>query len=177
LNIPLRSGLNGTNFLKIFTNVVDSTIKNYAPDAIVMQCGVDGLFGDPLGGKWNLDIKSVGTAVKHVLGYNLPTLLFGGGGYSKSLAARCWTYCTAVALELEDIIPKDIPEHPFFPDYGPDFTLFCDHGNQFDRNEIGDYSDNVLVEALGLLRNLKIDRNMRKGKSDNRSEIVNENPS
>jgi histone deacetylase 8 len=156
LNIPLRSGLNGDNFLKIFTNVIENTVKNYGPDVIVMQCGVDGLFGDPLGGKWNLDIKSFGMAVKHVLSYKLPTMLLGGGGYSKALAARCWTYCTAVALELEDIIPKDIPEHAFFSDYGPDFTIFCDSGNQFDRNEIGEYTDNVMEEALNLLENLKI---------------------
>ena len=157
LNIPLRSGLNGSNFLNIFQKVVDNTIQNYKPDAIVMQCGVDGLFGDPLGGKWNLDIKSVGLAVKNVLGFKIPTLLLGGGGYEKALAARCWTYCTAVTLELEEILPTDIPEHVYFSDYGPDFTIFCDPGNQQDRNEIGEYSDNLLEEALNLLGRLKID--------------------
>lgn len=176
LNLPLRSGLNGNNFLKIFTNVVQSTIQNYRPDAIVMQCGVDGLFGDPLGGKWNLDIKSVGMAVKHILSYKLPTLLLGGGGYAKALAARCWTYCTAVALELEHILPKDIPEHEFFADYGPDFTIFCDPGNQFDRNEIGQYSDNLMEEALNLLGNLKIDSKRREEKSDNVSQTLKEDP-
>lgn len=139
-----------------------------------MQCGVDGLFGDPLGGKWNLDIKSVGLAVKNVLDYKLPTLLLGGGGYEKALAARCWTYCTAVALEMEDILPTDIPEHIFFPDYGPDFTIFCDAGNQFDRNEIGEYTDNLMEEALNLLGKLNIGT---KEKSENHLQAMKKDPS
>ena len=157
LNIPLRSGLNGLNFLKIFKNVVNNVLSCYSPDSIVMQCGVDGLFGDPLDGKWNLDIESFGEAVGFVLRYNIPTLLFGGGGYNQAMAARCWTYCTAVALEIEEIIPMDIPEHILLTEYGPDFRIFAEKGNQQDENDVGKYSDTLMNDALKLITKLYIE--------------------
>ena len=33
--------------------------------------------------------------------YNLPLLLLGGGGYTIRNVARCWTYETSVALNVE----------------------------------------------------------------------------
>lgn len=45
--------------------------------------------------------------VKIVKNYGLPTLVLGGGGYTKRNVARCWTYETAVLLD-EDI-SNDIP--------------------------------------------------------------------
>ena len=45
--------------------------------------------------------------VKIVKNYGLPTLVLGGGGYTKRNVARCWTYETGVLLD-EDI-SNDIP--------------------------------------------------------------------
>lgn len=33
--------------------------------------------------------------------FNLPLLMLGGGGYTIRNVARCWTYETAVALDIE----------------------------------------------------------------------------
>jgi acetoin utilization deacetylase AcuC-like enzyme len=43
LNVPLQQGLSGTVFVKCFQTIVGNVIKYYTPDAIVMQCGADGL--------------------------------------------------------------------------------------------------------------------------------------
>ena len=39
--------------------------------------------------------------VEFVKKFNLPLLLLGGGGYTIRNVARCWTYETSVALEID----------------------------------------------------------------------------
>lgn len=53
-------------------------MKSYQPNAIIMQCGADGLAGDKLGG-FNLTVKSYAYCVKYILSLCKPTLLLGGG--------------------------------------------------------------------------------------------------
>ncbi|KAJ3106887.1 Histone deacetylase 8 [Phlyctochytrium planicorne] len=48
LNIPLQRGLKRQNLSKRFREVVGPALRTYNPDAIVMQCGADGLWGDAL---------------------------------------------------------------------------------------------------------------------------------
>jgi acetoin utilization deacetylase AcuC-like enzyme len=155
LNIPLKSGLSGSNFLDLFKMITESCLESYQPEAIVMECGADGLAGDPLKGNWNLDIKSVGDAVSHILSFRKPTLLFGGGGYSPPLAAKCFAYCTAVALGMQNTLPEDIPEHDFFEAYGPDFTIWNDPSNAPDLNKVEGYAEQVAEKAKSIIRNLK----------------------
>jgi acetoin utilization deacetylase AcuC-like enzyme len=56
-------------------------------------------------------------------------LLLGGGGYSPSQTARSWLLCTAAACEgarpglFWSRLPKDVPNHCYFPRYGPTFEL------------------------------------------------------
>ncbi|KAL7488100.1 hypothetical protein ACHAW6_013699 [Cyclotella cf. meneghiniana] len=56
-------------------------------------------------------------------------LVLGGGGYSPSQTSRTWLLCTAAACEgarpglFWSHLPKDIPNHSYFPRYGPTFDL------------------------------------------------------
>lgn len=52
--------------------------SKYKPDAIVCQCGVDTLAGDPMA-SFNLTQFGVGRCVKNLLSWGIPTLLLGGG--------------------------------------------------------------------------------------------------
>lgn len=47
--------------------------------------------------------------MRHVLSYNKPTLLLGGGGYGvPENAARCWVYETGVALGIpKSSLPRE----------------------------------------------------------------------
>ena len=45
--------------------------------------------------------------VKFVRGFNIPTLVLGGGGYTVRNVARCWTYETASLLEAD--ISNELP--------------------------------------------------------------------
>ncbi|KAJ3296190.1 Histone deacetylase 8 [Borealophlyctis nickersoniae] len=132
LNIPLASGLSDETFISSFTTIITAAFESYNPAVIVMQCGADGCAGDPIGREWNLSIRSHGAAVKHVLDLNVPTILLGGGGYSNTLAARCWAYVTGIACGVN--ISEDIPEHSLWADYAPDFRIWNDVQGTKDEN-------------------------------------------
>ncbi len=67
-----------------------------------------------------------------MVSWNLPLLVLGGGGYNSENAARVWARTTArlCGTELED----DIPEHPYFQNYGPDFKLSLEPSPIPDKN-------------------------------------------
>ncbi|KAJ3218882.1 Histone deacetylase 8 [Clydaea vesicula] len=157
LNIPLKKGLKSELFLKLFKIILEKVMLKYNPDAIVLQCGADGIAFDPLG---HSDKKPSSE------GWNLDVTVFGGGGYNNENTARSWTYTLLKLLELEKAtvsnFPLDdnifhnnhkesqyewflqqeklkdyniIPEHKYFEYYGPDFSLIVDTSNMKDDNE------------------------------------------
>lgn len=87
--------------------------------------------GDPLG-KWNLSTHDYGDCIKRILAWKKPLLVLGGGGYNTPSASRCYAYLTSVILGRE--ISDDVPEHEYFEDYEPAFTLHVDAGRQADEN-------------------------------------------
>ncbi|KAF9201411.1 Histone deacetylase 8 [Haplosporangium sp. Z 27] len=131
VNVPLRSGLSESNLLRIFDEMIEPLFKTYSADAVVLQCGVDGMTGDPLG-KWNLSMNSYGECLKKIMAWKKPVMILGGGGYKTSSAARCYAYLTNLVLGSE--ISEEIPEHDYFEDYEPDFMLQLDVGRQTDEN-------------------------------------------
>lgn len=52
--------------------------NSYSPKCIVVQCGADGLVGDPIGG-FNLTPKALAECVKNVMKWEKPILFLGGG--------------------------------------------------------------------------------------------------
>ena len=48
LNIPLKPGLSNEIMLKLYTSIIPHPVSTYQPNAIVLQCGADGLYEDPL---------------------------------------------------------------------------------------------------------------------------------
>ncbi|MBW0547362.1 hypothetical protein O181_087077 [Austropuccinia psidii MF-1] len=104
-------------------------INVYKPSAIVIQCGVDGLAEDPLGGRlWGFGLEEMGHCLEIVVQDSLAVgrkvLLLGGGGYHTANAARAWAYFTSIALgrklDLTTEIPLNVERET---DYGPGYTL------------------------------------------------------
>ncbi|KAI8597886.1 hypothetical protein EDD21DRAFT_396391 [Dissophora ornata] len=131
VNVPLKSGLSESTLSRIFDEMLEPLFKNYSPDAVVLQCGVDGMAGDPLG-KWNLSIKSYADCLKKIMAWKRPLMVLGGGGYKTSSAARCYANLTSVVIGRQ--ISDEIPEHEYFEDYAPDFMLQVGAGRQADEN-------------------------------------------
>lgn len=63
----------------------------FKPNAMVIQLGADSLANDRLG-HFNLSIRGHGSCLNHLLKYNIPTIMLGGGGYTVSNVARCWAF-------------------------------------------------------------------------------------
>lgn len=98
LNLALEPGLTSPNLLRLFDSCIVPLFETYQPDAIVVQCGCDGLAGDPVK-EWNLDSTGLSEIVRRVIeDWNKPTLLLGGGGYNNANAARCWATLTSAAV-------------------------------------------------------------------------------
>ena len=116
LSLPLKAGASCVTFARVW-RIVDRVLEAFAPDYIVLQCGVDGLAEDPVGA-WNWALGGEGGlawCVQHVLDYPAKVLLLGGGtilvrfrhfvtphilsgGYSLSNTARAWALLTSLAV-------------------------------------------------------------------------------
>lgn len=119
-NFPLNEAYSDNTIQFVFEKVFNSVYSNFAPDAIVVQCGADALSHDPHGGAC-LTSRGYCACISTVLDKQKPTMLLGGGGYNHSNTARLWTTLTAfvTGVELDEIIP----EHNEWPEYGPDYML------------------------------------------------------
>jgi histone deacetylase 1/2 len=99
VNVPLMDGMDDSGFKAIFKSVMQKVMDVYQPGAVVLQCGADSLAADRLG-CFNLSLDGHADCVKFMKRFNVPLLVTGGGGYTKSNVARCWTYET-VGLALD----------------------------------------------------------------------------
>merc|ERR1719384_2150169 len=134
----------------IFVPVMSRVMELYQPSAIVLQCGADSLSGDRLG-CFNLTLKGHAKCVEFMKKYNLPLMLLGGGGYTIRNVARCWTYETAVALNVE--IANELPYNDYFEYFGPDFKLHISPSNMTNQNT-PEYMDKIKTRLFENLRML-----------------------
>lgn len=132
LNIAVpKSGLSDTNFNLLVNECIKLVFEAVKPDALVLQCGVDGLAGDPCR-EFNISLKGYGRAVQSILSWcrtssyameddtgqfkdefskDVPVLILGGGGYHSTNAARAWAYLTSIALDRPlDLNKGTIPD-------------------------------------------------------------------
>jgi acetoin utilization protein AcuC len=95
VNVPMPVGTYDGIFLKAFHKIVLPMIEAFGPDVIVLELGMDGLGGDPLG-HWNLTNNVFADAINMVLKFNKPILATGGGGYNIENTARGWALAWSV---------------------------------------------------------------------------------
>ena len=62
----------------MFCRILTHVREKFNPEAIVCQCGADGLAGDPME-SFNLTPVALAKCVHLLLSWKLPTLLLGGG--------------------------------------------------------------------------------------------------
>jgi len=74
-------------------------------------------------GPFCLTTKGHGECLKRIKSWGIPMMVLGGGGYTIKNVARCWTYETAVCLEMENDISEDLPPNDYYEHYNPDFKL------------------------------------------------------
>jgi histone deacetylase HOS2 len=104
---------------------MEPTIATFQPSSIVLQCGADSLGCDRLG-CFNLSIAAHGECVRFIKSFGLPLLVVGGGGYTIKNVSRCWTYETAVLLDLHQSLPSSLPHTAYDDFFAPDWKLHPD---------------------------------------------------
>ena len=107
INLPVPAGLNDTEMALILDRLVLPAVTAHRPDAIVLQCGADGVEEDP---QSHLSLSNnAHLAVLTALRPLAPRLLvLGGGGYNPWSVGRLWTavWGTLAGQEMPDQLPR-----------------------------------------------------------------------
>ncbi|KAK9430414.1 hypothetical protein V1505DRAFT_393334 [Lipomyces doorenjongii] len=148
INVGLRAGLNDTSLRRILRDVIRPAFERFQPEAVVLQCGADGLARDPTK-EWNLSIRGLSSVILDIIDFGKPTLVVGGGGYNHLDAARLWCLVLGELLVGKEVTEKwdMIPEgsnfiHKYVDDgyaYFPDEVRTID-----DLNLKDDFLDRVV---------------------------------
>jgi acetoin utilization protein AcuC len=112
LNFPLLPGTNNKLYLKIFETCIPKILKEYHPDILATQLGVDTHFNDPLT-QLGVSIKLHKSLADRIYKYaeqycNNRWLAFGGGGYLMNVVPRAWTLFLARMLNVD--LPNSLPQ-------------------------------------------------------------------
>jgi acetoin utilization protein AcuC len=97
VNFPLPVGTHDAAFLRIFDRGVMPLVKAYDPDVVVIELGMDALAGDPLA-HLHLSNNAYADVLERVLGWGIPILATGGGGYHVENTVRGWALCWSVLV-------------------------------------------------------------------------------
>ena len=102
LNVPLLPGSTDEQFIGAFNEIV-VFIEKFSPDFIFLQCGADGLDGDPITHlKYSPKAHSYAASKLHELAHSIcdgRILAMGGGGYNKENVDRAWIAVAKVLSE------------------------------------------------------------------------------
>ncbi|KAG8815325.1 hypothetical protein FRC17_000743 [Serendipita sp. 399] len=133
LSIPLARGASAPTFASIWTSV-ESIKEAFKPDFVVVQCGVDGLAGDPMAiWNWSLPVEdqgSLGWCVQNVLNWECKTLLLGGVHMYNLITMQ-----TQLQVGKQPEADMPIPEHGSWLRYAPSFTMEIEKGSMRDENQ------------------------------------------
>ena len=154
LNVPLQDGIDNESYVSLFKSIMEPTITTFQPSSIVLQCGADSLGCDRLG-CFNLSIAAHGECVRFIKSFNLPLVVLGGGGYTIKNVSRCWTYETAVLLDLQQSLPNSLPHTAYDDFFAPDWKLHPDLAAG--RNRIENLNTRKALERIriGVLERLR----------------------
>ena len=102
VNIQLLPG-DGDERVKEILPRLEEFANNAAPEFIILQCGADGLAGDPLGGLAYSEFVHIEVArILHRVSHKFSKgriIALGGGGYDPDNCARAWTSVVKAFLE------------------------------------------------------------------------------
>ncbi len=104
VNLPVPRGLNDDEMALIRDYVILPRVSDFRPDAIVLQCGADGVEEDPQA-HLSLSNRSHWTILHGLMDLAAPRLLvLGGGGYNPWSVGRLWTgvWGTLNGFEIPD---------------------------------------------------------------------------
>ena len=106
VNLPLQPYTDDAVYAPAFEAVVPPLLRAFAPDAIVLQLGIDSHRTDPLTHlAWT--VQGFTQIVARLLEFSPRIVALGGGGYDLPNVARAWTAAWAAMNGVE--VPAEIP--------------------------------------------------------------------
>lgn len=151
LNIPLQDGIDNESYVSLFKSIMEPTIHTFRPSVIVLQCGADSLGCDRLGA-FNLSIAAHGECVRFIKAFDIPLLVLGGGGYTVKNVARCWTYETAVLLDVHQNLSAYLPSTAYDSFFAPDYKLHPPISGRVENQNTRKELERIRVGVLERLR-------------------------
>ncbi|WP_349252197.1 acetoin utilization protein AcuC [Actibacterium sp. MT2.3-13A] len=106
-NLPVPRGLNDTEMALVLERLILPRVSDFAPHAIVLQCGADAVAEDPLS-RLALSNNAHWEVVAALRPLSPRYLVLGGGGYNPWSVGRLWTGVWATLNGLD--IPARLPE-------------------------------------------------------------------
>jgi len=106
VNLPLQPFTDDAVYEPAFEAVVPPLLRAFAPDALVIQLGIDAHRTDPLT-HLALSIQGFLRSVRRLLEFAPRVVALGGGGYDIANVARAWTGAWAAINDLT--LPEPIP--------------------------------------------------------------------
>jgi acetoin utilization protein AcuC len=106
INLPVPQGLNDSEFLYIFNNLIRPVCNTIKPQAIVITCGADAIDADPLS-KMSLSNQALWQVVMQLKTQTEHLIVLGGGGYNPWTTVRAWVGLWG--LLSGNILPKTLP--------------------------------------------------------------------
>lgn len=108
LNLPLKPGSDDKDFIAAFKKI-ESFMENVAkPELIILQCGADGLKGDPITHlEYTPKAHRYAADVLHRLSHiycNGRIIALGGGGYNQKNIAEAWTQVISSLIETPNLL-------------------------------------------------------------------------
>jgi acetoin utilization protein AcuC len=95
INVPLPIGTYDKAYIKAFEEIAIPLITAYKPDVFVFELGADALAGDPLAHLYLTNNVYV-EIIHHLLNFERPILMTGGGGYNIENTVRAWALAWTV---------------------------------------------------------------------------------
>lgn len=93
INLPLKPYATDNDFMQAF-NKVEDFLDSAKPELIILQCGADGLKGDPITHlQYSANVHQHATSILHKLAHkhcNGRMIALGGGGYNRNNIADAW---------------------------------------------------------------------------------------
>ncbi len=105
-NLPVPRGFNDSEMREVMARLILPRVTDFAPDAVVLQCGADALEEDPLA-RLGLSNNAHASVVRGLRRMAPRYLVLGGGGYNPWSVGRCWARVWAALCDAEE--PHRLP--------------------------------------------------------------------
>jgi acetoin utilization protein AcuC len=151
INVPFLPHTDDELYLRAFRQVVPPLVRQFAPDVLVTQLGVDTHYRDPLA---SLELTTHGYValieeLKTLVGEIGRWLALGGGGYAVDVVPRAWTL--AYGLMSGQTFPDELP--PAYSErYGPG-RLHDAHGPGPAEARVTEQAREYVEKSIALLQN------------------------